>query len=597
MRERWRAARLVTRYAYRADPRRAVGSVAVNLVTTVCDLLGAVVLKVLIDAIADGDNLTGPLALAAVCLAGSLLGHFASTTLGMGLREHTTLYVDSRIAALTAGIHTLEHHERPDHLDELHLLNINHQKLAGVHDALVTNLSTVVRLVITVGLLASIHPLLLLLPVAGIPCVAANARAVRERHAVEQQVASMFRLSLSLFEIGTRRDAGKELRLFNVGDEVAARWDAVTAEADQLVERRDRRQAVSCALGWLVFGLGFGAAELLVAHEAAAGRATVGDLVLALTMAGSVGYGVQGLAFSVSWLLDNLKLGERLVWIEDLAAAAAVDATPAEPRPAPGRLATGIRLEDVHFRYPGLDGDTEVLRGVDLFLPAGATVAIVGDNGAGKTTLVKLLCRFYDPTSGRITVDGADLRDLDVAAWRARLSGCFQDFARLEFTALQTVGVGDVPRVDDEVAVTGALERAHAADVPAGLPSGLDTQLGRTFDGGIEPSTGQWQKLALGRAMMREEPLLLVLDEPTASLDPQTEAALFERYAGAAARTARRTGAITVLVSHRFSTVRMADLIVVISGGRIAETGTHDELVAAAGPYAELFGLQARAYR
>ncbi len=167
--------------------------------------------------------------------------------------------------------------------------------------------------------------------------------------------------------------------------------------------------------------------------------------------------------------------------------------------------------------------------------------------------------------------------------WRARLSGCFQDFARLEFTALQTVGVGDVPRVDDEAAVTGALERAHAADVPAGLPSGLGTQLGRTFDGGIEPSTGQWQKLALGRAMMREEPLLLVLDEPTASLDPQTEAALFERYAGAAARTARRTGAITVLVSHRFSTVRMADLIVVVSGGRIAEIGTHDQLVAAAG--------------
>jgi len=600
MRKRLRAGRLAVRYAYKADPWRAAGSLAVNLVATLCDLMGAIVLKLVFDAVAAGDEaaLTRAIALAAFTFSGSLLGHFASTTLGMGLRERTTLYIDTRIADLTAGIYTLEHHERPDHLDELHLLNLNHQRLAGIHDSLVSNLSGIVRLVATVGILGAIHPLLLLLPVAGIPCVLASARAVRLRHEMQDRIAGLWRLQARLIEIGTGRDAGKEVRLFGIGDDLAARWEASRAESDRLTERAEATGAILNALAWLVFGLAFGAAGLLVAHEAVGGRATVGDVVLALTMAGGVGGGVQSVAHSVNWLLENMKMGERLTWIEDAACEAAAAAAPRDPTPTPAALGDGIRLEGVTFRYPGTPTDGEaVLDGVDLLLPAGSTVAIVGDNGAGKTTLVKLLCRFYDPTGGRITVDGVDLRDLDVGEWRTRLSGCFQDFARLELLARQAVGVGDVGRVDDEPAVAAALDRAHATDVPGGLPSGLQTQLGRSFEGGVEPSTGQWQKLALGRAMMREQPLLLLLDEPTASLDPVTEAALFERYAGAAARTARRTGAITVLVSHRFSTVRMADLIVVLAGGRVAEIGTHEQLVAAAGAYAELYGLQARAYR
>jgi ATP-binding cassette subfamily B protein len=250
----------------------------------------------------------------------------------------------------------------------------------------------------------------------------------------------------------------------------------------------------------------------------------------------------------------------------------------------------------VAFRYPGSDeGDAVV--DVDLHLPAGTTVAFVGENGAGKTTLVKLLCRFYDPTAGRVTVDGVDLRRFPVADWRARLSAGFQDFAQLELVAREAIGVGDLTRLDDTASVSAALDRAHAADVVDGLPSGLETQLGRSFDGGHELSTGQWQKLALGRAMMREAPLLLLLDEPTACLDAPSEHALFERYAGAARRAAATTGAITVLVSHRFSTVRMADLIAVMHDGRVVEVGTHSDLMAAEGLYAELFGLQAAAYR
>jgi ATP-binding cassette, subfamily B, bacterial len=238
-----------------------------------------------------------------------------------------------------------------------------------------------------------------------------------------------------------------------------------------------------------------------------------------------------------------------------------------------------------------------VLSGVDLTIPAGSTVAFVGDNGAGKTTLVKLLARLYRPTAGRITVDGVDLSMLDVEQWRARLSAGFQDFMRFEFVAGETVGVGDLTRVEDRPAAREALERARSGDVIGQLPSGLDTQLGTTFPDGIQPSGGQWQKLALGRAMMRSEPLVLLLDEPTASLDADAEHRLFEAQSAAAKALGARTGAITVLVSHRFSTTRTADLILVVQDGRVTQYGSHDQLIAAGGLYAELYSLQAEAYR
>jgi ATP-binding cassette subfamily B protein len=237
-----------------------------------------------------------------------------------------------------------------------------------------------------------------------------------------------------------------------------------------------------------------------------------------------------------------------------------------------------------------------VLRDVDLDLPAGSVVAIVGENGAGKTTLVKLLARFYQPTKGRIMVDGTELALVSADAWRSRLGGAFQDFMRYEFFARQTIGLGDLARSHLDEALLAAVERGGAADVIERLPHGLDTQLGPTWDNGMELSFGQWQKLALARGFMRERPLLLVLDEPTAALDAETEHALFERFAEAS-RRARNDGRVTVLVSHRFSTVRMADLIVVIDDGRIVEHGSHEALMSQDGLYAELYGIQANAYR
>ncbi|HEY2596575.1 MAG TPA: ABC transporter ATP-binding protein, partial [Chloroflexota bacterium] len=281
---------------------------------------------------------------------------------------------------------------------------------------------------------------------------------------------------------------------------------------------------------------------------------------------------------------------QRLAWLEDYAASLTAHADV----PVPHRLHRGIRLDHVSFAYPGTE--RLVLQDVSLELPAGKVVAVVGENGAGKTTLVKLLSKFYEPTAGQILVDDQPLARMPADEWRDRLAGAYQDFFRFEFRARQTVGVGDVPRLDDEPAVRLAVGRAGADDVVERLTAGLETQLGPTWPEGVEVSFGQWQKLALARGFMRDRPLLLVLDEPTAALDAETEHALFEHYASAA-ETGAESGRITVLVSHRFSTVRMADLIVVLDGARVVEVGTHEDLLARGGQYAELYGIQAAAYR
>jgi ATP-binding cassette subfamily B protein len=342
-----------------------------------------------------------------------------------------------------------------------------------------------------------------------------------------------------------------------------------------------------------MFGVAYVAAIVFVATSDNASAAAI-VLVLAAgarlssyiaAAVGELGY-LRGI-----WLDSSRKLG----WLEQIAERAdeLADAS------VPDRIEEGIRFEGVSFAYPGTDAalpEFRVLDDVSLALPAGAVVAIVGENGAGKTTLVKLLAKMYAPTSGRITVDGVDLARMPADQWRARLAGAFQDFFQFELQAQTTVGIGDEPRIENRTAVTGAVGRAGADDVIDRLARGLDTQLGPTWDEGVEVSHGQWQKLALARGFMRDEPLVLILDEPTSALDAETEHALFERYA-TMSRDGKADGRITILVSHRFSTVRMADLIVVLDGSEVVEVGSHAELVAANGTYADLYSIQAASYR
>jgi ATP-binding cassette subfamily B protein len=440
------------------------------------------------------------------------------------------------------------------------------------------------------ALLVSVHPALILLAVFAIPTVVTSTwRPAVERYAQERG-AQANRLARHLFTLATTAPPGKEVRVTGIGQRLVtdrrAAWDWWYGP----VAASRWGSARWHALAWAVFGLAYVGAVVFVSSGL---RAPAGSVLLVLAagarLSAYIGATVGEIGFLRGFWMDGSR---RLAWLEDYAASVAA----AGDLPVPAVLRRGVRFEHVSFAYPGTS--RVVLDDVSLTLPAGAVVAIVGENGAGKTTLVKLLAKMYEPSSGSIFVDDTPLARVPAAEWRARLAGAFQDFFRFEFRAGQSVGLGDVPRIDNAPAVRAAVDRAGAADVVDRLPSGLETQLGPTWPGGAELSFGQWQKLALARGFMRDEPLLLVLDEPTAALDAETEHALFDRYAAAARDPGQnRSGRITILVSHRFSTVRMADLIVVLVGARLVEFGTHAELMARKGHYAELYGIQAAAYR
>lgn len=525
----------------------------------------------------------------------SYLAGYGAFMQRMTLEERMGLMLDRHLLELSTKLPGIEHHERADYVKEMELLQQQRVTLSQTAGSVFEVLSSVVQFALTLALLGHLHPLLLVLPLFGAPTLWAGKRATGMTIANQEALAETYRLFGELYTIGTTAGPAKELRIFGLQSEIVKRHLNAVEYAGAQIRRTKLLGALLNMAGWIVFALGFVGAILFVVVRAVHHQATIGDVVLALSLAQRINHQVDGFVGTTAWMFQTLKAADRYLWLEKYANEILAAPRSVEARAVPSRLEQGVRFEHVTFRYPGTD--TDVLTDVTVDLPAGATVAIVGDNGAGKTTFVKLLCRFYEPTSGRILVDGIDIRAFDIDEWRARSSGAFQDFSRFELLARETVGVGDLPQIDDEPTVIGALGRAGASELPGLLPAGLATQVGKSFEDGHELSEGQWQKLALGRAMMREEPLVLVLDEPTASLDAPTEHALFERYAGAARSTAKRAGAITVLVSHRFSTVRMADVIVVVDGGRVVESGAHPDLITQAGLYAELYELQARAYR
>jgi ATP-binding cassette subfamily B protein len=513
-----------------------------------------------------------------------------STRIQRRFRDRVTIALESHVARLQASIATIAHQERPEYLDRLSMLRNQVFVLDHMYMSLFSTLGWILRLAVTMVLLASIHPALLLLALFAIPTVMTSSWRPAVERVAQERGAQAGRLAQHLFNVATTAPPGKEVRVTGIGERLITERRATWERWYAPVSAARFGSAFWHALAWAIFGLAYAGAVVFVSTGIHAPASSV-LLVLAAgaRLSAYIGAAVGEIGFLRGFWMDGSR---RLAWLEDYAASVAA----AADLPAPAALRRGIRLDHLSFAYPGTS--RVVLDDVSLILPAGAVVAIVGENGAGKTTLVKLIAKMYEPSSGSIFVDDTPLARVSAVDWRSRLAGAFQDFFRFEFRVAHTVGLGDVPRMDDQPAVMTAVDRAGAVDVLARLKSGLDTQLGPTWPGGAELSFGQWQKLALARGFMRDEPLLLVLDEPTAALDAETEHALFERYAAAARGADRKnTGRITILVSHRFSTVRMADLIVVLDGSRLVEVGTHEELMAKRGQYAELYGIQAAAYR
>jgi ATP-binding cassette subfamily B protein len=616
----WRLCKL----GYRHEPGMLLASFFLALAAALPDALLALWFKLLGEGVLEGNrSLVVAAAIAlGVSVAATWFLRTVSTRVQRRFRDKVTIALESHVARLQASVPTIAHQERPEFLDRLFMLRNQVFVLDHMYMSVFSTCGWILRLGVTVALLMSIHPALVLLAAFALPTVLTSTWRPAVERSVQERGAPFSRLARHLFTTATTATPGKEVRVTGIGSRLATERRAAWERWYGPVSAARWATAEWHALAWAIFGCAFVGAVVFVSSGL---RAPAGDVLLVLA-AGSrlsayIGATVGEIGFLRGIWMDGAR---RLAWLEDYAATFVASADQA----APARLTRGIRFEHVSFAYPGTD--RLVLDDVSLELPAGAVVAIVGENGAGKTTLVKLLAKLYEPSAGRIWIDGIDLARVPADEWRQRLAGTFQDFFRFEFRARHTVGVGDVPRLDDEPAVATAVGRAGADDVVAGLTAGLETQLGPTWPRGVEVSFGQWQKLALARGFMRDHPLLLALDEPTAALDAETEHALFERYASAA-RAGRSVGAwsgdraptltagdvsvgawssdhpptlaieddgrITILVSHRFSTVRMADLIVVLDGARVAEVGRHDELVAKGGQYAELYGIQAAAYR
>jgi ATP-binding cassette subfamily B protein len=539
----------------------------------------------------------GPLVLRAVyCLIGSLTVLVVLMIIGNNARisqyERVGFWFDTEVSRLTSSITTLDHLQSPEYQDKAQTLRDHQGQLGFAFNSVLNALRMLVTGVGTLALAMTADPRMLLVVLAGIPTVLTTRWTTRWQQAADDAAAEPSRHVKHLLNLATQPGSGAEIRVFGL-----QRWlrDSAAAATRRWLDLRvalARRQSLLQTGGTVIF---FAVAVLVLGWmllDTIGGRLPVAQFVLAASLVTRLQMISDVLQWSIRMLVRVSQDGSRFLWLRDYSdKQAALQHGTGRP---PARLAQGIRTRDLGYTYPGAERPT--LSGVDLDLPAGSVVAVVGENGAGKSTLIGLLTGMLKPTTGSVQVDGVDLNDLDPTLWRSRMSGAFQDYARLEFSAQHSIGVGDLAELDSADAVHGALDQAAARDVLTALPSGLETQLGTTWPGGVELSGGQWQRLAIARGMMRESPLLLVLDEPTAALDAGTEHALFEQYAAAARRAGGR-GGVTLLVTHRFSTVAAADLVIVLRDGQVAEVGTHAELYANQNHYAELYDLQARGYR
>ncbi|HIG73742.1 MAG TPA: ABC transporter ATP-binding protein [Bacteroidetes bacterium] len=436
-----------------------------------------------------------------------------------------------------------------------------------------------------VGLAAYAPALLALLALALVPAFLGEAHFNAQSYSLAYSWTPERRELDYLRYVGASDETAKEVKVFGLNDYLAERYrllaDAYYRANRSLALRRASWGAVLSAIGTL----GYYAAYAVIVYRTASGAFTIGDLTF---LAGSF---ARMRSLLESMLQSFSTVSGQALYLADLFSFFEIKprvASAADAPPVPEPIREGFVFEDVGFRYPG--SEHWAVRHLSFELRAGEALALVGENGAGKTTLVKLLARLYDPDEGRILLDGRDLREYDLDSLRQSVGVIFQDFVRYHLTASENIAVGRISEREDRPRIETSAQRSLADAVIESLPEGYEQTLGKRFKTGVDLSGGQWQKVALGRAYMRDAQLL-ILDEPTAALDARAEYEVFERFKDLT------EGKTAVLISHRFSTVRMADRILVLDGGEVEEVGTHEELLASDGRYAELFELQAQGYR
>jgi ATP-binding cassette subfamily B protein len=575
--------------SWRADPKATALVGAIVLLEVGALALFALAQRWVVDTAFDSTAL----ALAAAAVLGGVAyavgaaGGRLVVNLQQDLAERVDITLNKEVLDITTRLRTLEHLERPEYLDRVSLLGRSTSELAGAGIALCRTASAVISVALSVFLLSTVHATLGLVVLLALPPIYMSMVAQRHRERARRRAATDERRDARLHKLAIEAGSAQQIRVMG-SERLIDDW----ADAARLRLIRLQVKAYLAATGWqitgwVIYSAGFAAALAIAAGMVGVGAITLGSLVLVVTLGTRLRAEVRLAVGSIQQVARAATAAQHYVWLRDFDRAAVVSAG---TRPVTARVGR-IELRGVSFTYPG--ATAPVLRDVNLTLEAGQTVALVGLNGAGKTTLVKLLMGMYDPTDGAVLLDGRPMSDFVAEGWRRRTSGAFQDSSRFKITVAEAVGIGDLDRVDDATAIRRAIDATGVDTIVDRLPDGVDTLLDRSM-GGHELSGGQWQRLALARAYMREEPNLQVLDEPTAALDPQAEHEMHTLYSE---RTSDAPGLITLLVSHRFSTVRMADAIVVLRDGAVVEHGSHQSLIEAGGDYAELYESQAQQYQ
>ncbi len=503
----------------------------------------------------------------------SLLGDLFSNRISVRLMQH----------AATLDLAQYEDPETYDHLERARRQTVGRLGLIAL---LLSGAQDLVTLASLAGvLLVQLPWLVVLLVVAVLPSFLGETHYAALGYSLLFQWTPERRLLDYLRYVGASDEMAKEVKLFSLSDFLVGRYSKLSDEFYDANKRLAVKRNLVSTLFVTVGTLGYYGAYAVTIYLTVLGRFSVGALTF---LAGSFR---QSRDLIQRILLSLSQVFEQSLYLSDLFTF--FDVRPrvvSQPgaRPVPVPIGKGFEFQDVGFRYPG--SGSWAVRNLSFAFEPGERIALVGENGAGKTTLVKLLARLYDPDEGRILLDGRDLRDYDLESLRRNIGVIFQDFVRYDFVLKENIGVSQIDALDDDARVREAARRSLADSVAARLEKGFDQMLGRRFEGGVDLSGGEWQKVALGRAYMREAQVL-ILDEPTAALDARAEYEVFLRFAELT------RGRMAVLISHRFSTVRMADRILVLQGGELVDQGSHEELVARGGLYAELFSLQAAGYK